>query len=109
MEQYVHPALLLQAIADDYLVATALVFFIAGYDNVSGVLSWICFELALNPEVQEKVQQEIDEAFDEMDGKLPDYTTIQVCRLTFTFHDAELGILGLWFCSVITKDTSRLI
>ena len=71
-----------QEINDDYLVATAMVFFLAGYDNTSTLLAWTCYNLALNPEVQEKLQQEVDEAFDKSEGKLPDYTIIQA---------------GLWF------------
>ncbi len=40
-------------------------------------LSFMGYELGKNPETQQKLQDEIDQAFDENGGEMPDYNTIQ--------------------------------
>ena len=62
---------------EDTIVATSLVMLVAGYDTTGMTLSFLSYDLAQNPEIQENLQAEIDQAFDDNDGKLPDYTTIQ--------------------------------
>ncbi|XP_037036008.1 cytochrome P450 9e2-like [Bradysia coprophila] len=47
--------------SDDELVAQCLLFFLAGFDTSSTLLSFLANELALNPDVQEKLCREIDE------------------------------------------------
>lgn len=47
--------------SDDELVAQCLLFFLAGFDTSSTLLSFLTNELALNPDVQEKLCNEIDE------------------------------------------------
>ena len=59
------------------VVATALVFLVAGYDTTGMTLSFLAYEMAKNPEVQKKLQEEIDQAFEESGGELPDYSVIQ--------------------------------
>jgi len=61
---------------EDTLISTAFVMLVAGYDTTGMTLSYLAFYLSTNPEVQAKLQVEIDEAFAENDGKLPDYNTI---------------------------------
>lgn len=48
-----------------------------GYDTTAMTMSYVCYELAKNPEIQRRVQDEIDEAIEKADGKMPDYTAIQ--------------------------------
>lgn len=57
-------------LSDDDVVAQALVFFVAGFDSVATVLCFICYELALNPHVQKKLQEEIDDTLKNCDGQL---------------------------------------
>jgi len=59
------------------IVATALVLLVAGYDTTGMTLSYLAYELSKNPEVQEKLQEEIDQAFEESGGEFPDYNVIQ--------------------------------
>ena len=40
-------------------------------------LSFLGYELGNNSEVQTRLQEEIDQAFEDNGGKIPDYTTIQ--------------------------------
>lgn len=47
-------------ITDTDLTAQALVFFIAGFHTASTLMSFISYELALNPDVQERLREEID-------------------------------------------------
>ncbi|KAF5285365.1 hypothetical protein FQR65_LT13255 [Abscondita terminalis] len=49
-------------ISDDDLIAQAVVFFLAGFDTSSTALSFCAYELAINPDVQEKLRNEIDTA-----------------------------------------------
>ena len=43
------------------IVSTAIVILVAGYDTTGTTLSWACYELAKNPDVQEKLRVEIEE------------------------------------------------
>ena len=62
---------------EDNIVATAMVLLVAGYDTTGMTLSYMAYQLSINPEVQQRLQEEIDEAFDEAGGKFPDYNVIQ--------------------------------
>jgi len=62
---------------EDIIVATSLVLLVAGYDTTGMTLSFMGYELGKNPETQQKLQDEIDQAFDENGGEMPDYNTIQ--------------------------------
>ena len=48
--------------------AQAFVFFVAGYETSSSTTTYALYELAKNPEIQEKLQNEIDEAYLSTDG-----------------------------------------
>ena len=64
-------------ITEDEIVATALVFLVAGYDTTGMTLSFLAYQMSKNPEIQERLQQEIDQAFEDHNGAMPDYATIQ--------------------------------
>nr|WCC58102.1 cytochrome P450 [Pharsalia antennata] len=49
-------------LTDDVITAQALVFFLAGFETTSTLLSFLSYELALNPDVQSKLQEEVDRA-----------------------------------------------
>lgn len=46
---------------DDYLAAQAYIFFLGGFDGTSSAIAFVLYELAKAPEIQKKVQDEIDE------------------------------------------------
>ena len=64
-------------LSEDTVVATAMVLLIAGYDTTGMTLAYLSYFLSQYPDVQANLQDEIDMAFEENGGKLPDYHTIQ--------------------------------
>lgn len=62
------------------LAAQALVFFQAGSEPASGILSFCLYELALNKEVQDNLRQEIHKNVDE-DGFLSYETLMDLTYL----------------------------
>nr|ULR85603.1 cytochrome P450 [Spodoptera frugiperda] len=77
---------------DDDLVAQAFLFFIAGFESVSSSMSFLLHELALNPDVQERLVQEIKE-HDEKNGGKVDFTSIQSMK----YMDMVVSeVLRLW-------------
>ncbi|EDV25748.1 Cytochrome P450 3A12 [Trichoplax sp. H2] len=57
-------------LSDDDIVAQSFVFLLAGYETTASTLSFISYLLALNPDVQEKLINEIDDAFSRIDDDL---------------------------------------
>lgn len=62
-------------LTDEDITAQALIFFFAGFDTVSSAMCFMCYELAVNPEIQEKLLKELDEASENCGGK-PTYDII---------------------------------
>lgn len=54
----------------DNLTAQAAVFFTAGFDTSSSLLSFTLYELALHPEIQTHVRNEIKDAFEKNNEQL---------------------------------------
>lgn len=52
------------------IAAQAMLFFIAGFETVSNAFSFLTYEIAINVDVQEKLQCEIDEVLANNDDKL---------------------------------------
>ncbi|KAF2898585.1 hypothetical protein ILUMI_07590 [Ignelater luminosus] len=48
-------------ITDEDITAQAVVFFFAGFDTVSTLMCYVCYELAKNPHVQEVLYKEVKE------------------------------------------------
>ncbi|KAF5306332.1 hypothetical protein FQA39_LY09030 [Lamprigera yunnana] len=49
-------------ITDEVITAQVLIFFFAGFDTVSTLLSFVIYELALNANIQERLYREVNEA-----------------------------------------------
>uniref|UniRef100_A0A8C7BXB9 unspecific monooxygenase n=1 Tax=Neovison vison TaxID=452646 RepID=A0A8C7BXB9_NEOVI len=52
-----------KALSDLELVAQSMTFLFAGYETTSTALSFLAYELATHPDVQQKLQEEIDSTF----------------------------------------------
>ncbi|XP_063917767.1 cytochrome P450 9e2-like isoform X1 [Zophobas morio] len=63
-------------ITDEDITAQALVFFFAGFDSVSSLMCFMSYELATNPDIQERLIQEIDKTSELCDRKL-DYEAVK--------------------------------
>jgi cytochrome P450 family 9 len=57
-------------ITDQDITSQALIFFFGGFDSVSSLMCFMSYELGANPDVQEKLRQEIDETLKNCNGKL---------------------------------------
>ena len=52
------------------IVATAIVLMVAGYDTTGTTMAWVCYELAKNPEVQNRLREEVQEIMQDSSGDL---------------------------------------
>ena len=52
-------------LSNEEIVSHAVTFMLAGYETTANTLSYTAYLLALNPKVQEKLQSEIDNYFDD--------------------------------------------
>lgn len=65
---------------DEDLLAQCLLFFSAGFETVATCLSFTCHELLANPEVQQKLYEEIKAVEEELGGKPLDYDTLMALK-----------------------------
>ncbi|XP_062999457.1 cytochrome P450 3A9-like [Elgaria multicarinata webbii] len=49
-----------KALTDEEIMAQAVIFIFAGYEATSNLLGYLLYELAINPDVQQKLQDEVD-------------------------------------------------
>jgi len=57
-------------LTDEVVVGQCLLFLLAGFDTSSTLLSFAAYELALNPEIQEKAREEVVEAIAKTNNEL---------------------------------------
>ncbi|KAF2890529.1 hypothetical protein ILUMI_15644 [Ignelater luminosus] len=74
-------------ITDDDITAQALIFFFAGFDAGSSLMCYICYELARNPDIQEKLYREI----------------IEACNKKMTYE----AVLGMKYLDCVVSETLR--
>ncbi len=71
------------------VVATAMVLMIAGYDTTATTMAYVGYELARHQDVQDRLMQEIDEAFDNTESDNLDYSVVQgLSYMDMVFHEA---------------------
>ncbi|KAK5641518.1 hypothetical protein RI129_010065 [Pyrocoelia pectoralis] len=57
-------------LSDEDITAQALVFFAAGFETVSSALSFLSYELATHPEIQQKLYEEISTVLEANSGEI---------------------------------------
>ena len=63
-------------LTDDEIVANCMVFLLATYKTTNGTLGLTCYYLATNPNIQERLQREVDQSWtDELEQ--PTYESVQ--------------------------------
>ncbi|XP_029942821.1 thromboxane-A synthase-like [Salarias fasciatus] len=60
---------------EDEIIGQGFVFLVAGYETSSNTLAFTCYLLAIHPECQSKVHQEVDDFFTRHSS--PDYSNVQ--------------------------------
>ncbi|KAK7867290.1 hypothetical protein R5R35_002117 [Gryllus longicercus] len=63
-------------LTDNLLAAQAFVFFLAGFETSATTMSFALHELAVNPDIQEKLREEVDATYEKCGGKLT-YDAVQ--------------------------------
>ncbi|XP_055314969.1 LOW QUALITY PROTEIN: probable cytochrome P450 9f2 [Sitodiplosis mosellana] len=66
-----------RAWSDDEIVAQCFVFFAAGFDTSATLLTFSAYEIAVNPDVQQKLYEEIIETNQQLGGKRITYDALQ--------------------------------
>nr|XP_031836318.1 uncharacterized protein LOC116428622 [Nomia melanderi] len=74
-------------LTDTLLTAQAFVFFIAGFETSSSAMSNALYELALNPDVQDKLRKEIREHCDKNKGELKYDEVKEMAYLDLVFRE----------------------
>lgn len=57
-------------ITDFEITAQAMLFYFAGFDSVSGLMAFACYELGANPDIQNRLRAEIKETLKACNGAL---------------------------------------
>ncbi|KAK4874010.1 hypothetical protein RN001_013370 [Aquatica leii] len=57
-------------LSDEDITAQAVIFLLGGFETSSSLMSFIAYELAMNEDIQKKLQEEIDETLDSCNGKV---------------------------------------
>ncbi|XP_063361534.1 cytochrome P450 6B1-like [Cydia amplana] len=81
------------------MVAQVFIFFGAGFETSSSTTSYTLHQLAFNPELQLKIQSEIDEVLQKYDNKLCYDAVAEMTLLSMAFKEAmrmfpSLGVLN---------------
>ena len=64
------PSALLSEVTMDVIAAQAFLFFLAGFETTSATMTFCLYELAKNPDIQERVRNEIDAVLQKHDGNI---------------------------------------
>ncbi|KAH3852165.1 hypothetical protein DPMN_094664 [Dreissena polymorpha] len=88
-----------KGLTDEEILINSIIFMLAGYDTTAAGISWVLYELALNPEIQEKLVTAIDDEIGENKDKINEYaylpfgmTVISILRKYKIFKGSELKV-----------------
>lgn len=90
----------LRELDDDDFVAQCLAFFLAGFTGVATTIATVLYELARNPDVQERLLREIDEVKDGINERNITFEMIQNMKY---LDQVVLETLRLWPIAVMIE------
>ncbi|XP_057666059.1 cytochrome P450 9e2-like [Diorhabda carinulata] len=70
VEQKKKQGLDIEEITDEDITAHAMINFFAGFESISTLMTFMSYELAIHPDIQNRLREEIDEGFQQCNGKL---------------------------------------
>ena len=50
----------IEGLTDQEVLINSMIFMVAGYDTTATTLCWLAYDLATNPDIQERLIEEID-------------------------------------------------
>lgn len=85
-----------ECFSDLDIAAQALIFFFGGFESSSTLMSFTAYELALETEIQKKLQKEIDQTMNECNGKL-------TYEILMKMQYMDMVISGMICVNMLTK------
>ncbi|XP_062558845.1 probable cytochrome P450 9f2 [Armigeres subalbatus] len=76
-ESEVGKAQITWSISETEMIAQCLIFFIAGFESVSTTSMFLIYELILHPDIQQRLYEEVQQTYKQLDGKLLTYDALQ--------------------------------
>ena len=70
-------------LTEDIMIKSFMQFFLDGYGTASEVMSVIIYQLAINPDVQERAQEEIDEILADKGDENDEITNAELGEMTY--------------------------
>ncbi|KAK5640999.1 hypothetical protein RI129_009546 [Pyrocoelia pectoralis] len=77
-------------VTDDIITSQVMIFFFAGFDTVSTMMSYTIYELALNPDIQERLREEIEDGVKLSNGEITYDNLMGMQFLDMVISDPEL-------------------
>ncbi|XP_011869799.1 PREDICTED: probable cytochrome P450 6a13 [Vollenhovia emeryi] len=92
----------------EVLTSHAVSFFIDGYETSSTVLSFIGFNLAANPKVQEKLREEVMSVLNKHDGKITYEGLREMTYMDQVLSESQRIVPTLGFLNKVCTDETEL-
>ncbi|KAF5293746.1 hypothetical protein FQA39_LY03231 [Lamprigera yunnana] len=89
-------------VTDEIITAQVLLFFFAGFHTISTLLSFVCYELAINAEIQDRLWDEINDTLSKTNGELTYENLMSMKYLDMVISET----LRKWPPSVFTERIS---
>ncbi|XP_063366285.1 cytochrome P450 6B5-like [Cydia amplana] len=74
-------------ITNSIIEAQAFAFYVAGYETSATTMGFMLYQLALNPEIQERLRKEVDEYLQRHDGRIEVDTLTELTYMDQVFNE----------------------